>query len=429
MRKLAYLCFIFPAFGCRCHAPPPAGGAEGNAAPRASTTAGAAIAATIAPTQKSHGTPMRSYVTPFGSTRSSRVHVPPRPRYQFVRAGRIEIAKAYSYRWTRPQFVLLNEAATRVIVDLGNWFEIHATDWSDRRDGGTFHFGTLYAVEDSVLMEGEMFLVGDRRSWGPVNAQLGDNKLFGDRPAQRLEGLRFFFVVQNLNSEDPHSDGHENDKVPPDVIVEQTRAHSPERAFADNEHWQPVWAARFEGRGQGAIADDLRMAVAMQDGRFFVLDGDTGSHLVDRRIAFSPSDISAVGTSFVLLAKTEHGTSVLFLDAAGDERARGEVSFEALQPPIDAGNGRVYIMGRGVAAFQDGKRLFANAYADPMFGTAFADGSMAIAAGVELRIVGPDGKARQTFTTAEGDPITTPPAIGSDGSVWVGTEKAIYVAR
>lgn len=424
MRKLAYLCFMFPAFGCRSHATPPAGGAEGNAAPHASTTA----SATLAPTQKSHGTTMRSYVTPFGSTRSSRVHVPPRPRYQFVRAGRVEMAKAYSYLWTRPQFVLLNEAATRVIVDLGDWFEIHATDWSDRRDDGTFHFGTLYAVEDSVLRDGALFIDAPG-NMGRVEPELGDHKVHDDRPAQRLEGSRFFFVVQNLNSESPHSDGHENDKVPPDVTVEQTRASFPERAFADREHWECVWLESIEGRGQGAIADDLRIAVAMQDGRFFVLDGDTGSHLVDRRIAFSPSDISAVGTSFVLLAKTEHGTSVLFLDPAGDERARGAVSFEALQPPIDAGNGRVYIMGRGVAAFQDGKRLFANAYADPMFGTAFADGSMAIAAGVELRIVGPDGKARQTFTTAEGDPITTPPAIGSDGSVWVGTEKAIYVAR
>jgi hypothetical protein len=64
-----------------------------------------------------------------------------------------------------------------------------------------------------------------------------------------------------------------------------------------------------------------------------------------------------------------------------------------------------------------------------MFGTAFQDGALAVAVGPELRIVNRDGQIRQRYNTAEHEPITTPPAIASDGSVWVGSATALYVAR
>lgn len=47
----------------------------------------------------------------------------------------------------------------------------------------------------------------------------------------------------------------------------------------------------------------------------------------------------------------------------------------------------------------------------------------------ELRFVSRDGAIRQSFHTADGDMITTPPAIGPDGTIWVATSKALYVAR
>ena len=117
------------------------------------------------------------------------------------------------------------------------------------------------------------------------------------------------------------------------------------------------------------------------------------------------------------------------LDLQGKETWHAEVPFEILQPPIDGSDGRIYVMGMGAAAFQDGKLLFVTPSAVPMFGTAFQDGTLAVAVGQELRIVDRDGHVRQHFSTAEHEPITTPPAIGSDGSVWVASAKALYVAR
>ena len=73
--------------------------------------------------------------------------------------------------------------------------------------------------------------------------------------------------------------------------------------------------------------------------------------------------------------------------------------------------------------------MFVTPSAVPMFGTAFADGTMAIAAGPELRVVDRDGKILQRLATPEGENITTPPAIAADGSIWVGTATAVYVAR
>ncbi len=132
---------------------------------------------------------------------------------------------------------------------------------------------------------------------------------------------------------------------------------------------------------------------------------------------------------FLNAAPPRWKTIVHHLDLQGKETWHAEVPFEVLQPPIDGSGGRVYLMGMGAAAFQDGKLLFSTPSAVPMLGTAFQDGTLAVAVGPELRIVAPDGQIRQRFTTAEREAITTPPAIGSDGSVWVGTGKGLYVAR
>jgi hypothetical protein len=61
--------------------------------------------------------------------------------------------------------------------------------------------------------------------------------------------------------------------------------------------------------------------------------------------------------------------------------------------------------------------------------TAFDDGSLAVTTGSELRLVARDGTIAQVFRVDKGEELTTPPAIGSDGWVWVASVKAVYVAR
>ena len=104
------------------------------------------------------------------------------------------------------------------------------------------------------------------------------------------------------------------------------------------------------------------------------------------------------------------------------------VPFEVLQPPVDGGAGRIYLLGNGFAAVQDGHLLWSKPSSTMILGTAFAGGELALATGPELRIVARDGSIRQSLRT-DGEPIAAPPAIASDGAVWVATNKALYVAR
>ena len=59
--------------------------------------------------------------------------------------------------------------------------------------------------------------------------------------------------------------------------------------------------------------------------------------------------------------------------------------------------------------------------------TAFADGTLAVVRGTELQIVANDGSIKQSLRAAE--ELTTYPAIGPDGAVWVASARTLYVAR
>jgi hypothetical protein len=201
------------------------------------------------------------------------------------------------------------------------------------------------------------------------------------------------------------------------------------------------WDDAFDGLGSGAIGADRRVAVAMQDGRFIVLSPDgelappgyraarKSTHLVETKLPFAPYDVSVVPPGYALLARSDQSISLHVLGADGAERWSAPVSFTPTEPPIDGSDGRIYLVGNGFAAYENGKALWSSPASSAQYATAYADGTVALAAGAELRIVGRDGSIRQTFRTAQGEPITTPPAIADDGSVWVATASALYVAR
>jgi len=45
------------------------------------------------------------------------------------------------------------------------------------------------------------------------------------------------------------------------------------------------------------------------------------------------------------------------------------------------------------------------------------------------RIVSRDGTVVQRLRVPEGDALVVPPAVTADGTVWLATAKALYVAR
>ncbi|MFO0761951.1 MAG: hypothetical protein U0359_36260 [Byssovorax sp.] len=252
------------------------------------------------------------------------------------------------------------------------------------------------------------------------------------------------------------------DQVGARMRIVSERFYLPERYTSDL-----VWQEDLAGAGCGAIAEDRRIAVAMRAGRFLVFDGNNatpdlkGVRLVDVPISFAAYDLSVVEGGFAALsvgapmpesappfsplgaslakeARRVEGlnapplrfhTVVHLLDPQGRVTAETEVPFEVFEPPIDGGGGRVYVFGHGVAAFDQGRLLYAQPSPLPMLATAFEDGSLALAIGHELRLLSRDGVVRQSFFTAAGETISAPPAIGADGSIWVGTERALYVAR
>ena len=389
---------------------------------------------------------MKSYVAEYASAaRNSRVGVPFRPLAAMGRVTRLD-APALS--------VVVDPAVEHVGV-------VHHFSYGVFTAGG----GGIKSGESTLtklqLLQSGYLRNGTERSWDDNYVGISVSAS-GIKWAILVDAPWLVYVVSQPKT---YNMSHESG---PESWPAEIKIVSEEFDVGNSRLARTIWKERFPGAGCGAIAADHRVAVALRNGRFYVFDarpkppGSTywGHTLVDVPIDFSPYDMSIVESGYAILAagdpidkpspRTELDrhlalraqrieetgellprwkTVLHHLGPDGVETYRHEVPFEVLQPPIDAGNGRIYLMGNGTAAFQDGKLLFLTASSTPMFGTAFDDGTMAIAAGFELRIVGADGKVRQTFTTAEQEAITAPPAIGSDGSVWVGTTKALYVAR
>jgi hypothetical protein len=130
----------------------------------------------------------------------------------------------------------------------------------------------------------------------------------------------------------------------------------------------------------------------------------------------------------VLGAPAMRGHTLHALDAAGREAWSAEVPFQIMQPPIDCA-GRICLAGFGLASVEQGRVVWSRYVGEVVYATAFDDGSLAVGWGHDLRMLSRDGAERQRLSVADDERITTPPAIAGDGSIWVATAEAVYVAR
>ncbi len=198
--------------------------------------------------------------------------------------------------------------------------------------------------------------------------------------------------------------------------------------------------------GRRAIDEGGHAVLALRSGRFVVLlsQGDAttrhGIPALDAPIDPGATDLSIVppfalilyggGDAGQYIKSVSEDLTTTRIDARlpdGSLAWRVSLPFLAGQPAID-GNGRVYVVGTGIAALDlSGHVLWSAASSVPMRATAFADGTLAVVRGSALQIVASDGGIRQQFLAAE--ELTTYPAIGSDGAVWVASAKTLYVAR
>ena len=223
------------------------------------------------------------------------------------------------------------------------------------------------------------------------------------------------------------------------------------------------WSQTLQGDGLGAIDAEGRALVVLETGvvvrysstvhaRAGGTEWSGGTVDLKGKVPKAPYDISITRAGYALLLEAKWGGSIAELDPGAETRAplfhptrattlqlldeqlkerwRARVEWWVTQPPVDAGEGRVVLAGEGVACFENGQLLWRRAPdGNRSYVTAFGDGSLAIAHAMSISIVDRDGKELQSFHTKEGDFFTAPPAPAADGSIWLASDKAIYVVR
>jgi hypothetical protein len=371
---------------------------------------------------------MKSYRTPYASTtRASRVDAPLRRFESLAHMAPLE---------TAPTFALTNESGDHVVLDDGSRYRVHAANGAKTAEGGKDNVPALVWAA-SLVVNGREYDFADNPGPGVVVAMPGSR---ADKSwAFEMSPTETGWVLQLGNRPVPGGVPQPGggwvrvwNDTPDEVSLLWARFAPPGSGFT-----QPVVTATIAGRGCGAIADDRRFAVAMFDQRFFVydparpVDQASGQSVptAAAKLAFVPYDISVVDGGVALLSGGQSRGVVHLLDWQGHEQWEASIPFDVDSPPIDAGGGRVFLVGSGFAAAEHGKTLWAQPSRAHTFATALADGSVLVATGPELRAVSRDGVIRQTLRIPEGDAIVTPPAVAADGSAWVATAKGLYRAR
>jgi hypothetical protein len=334
-----------------------------------------------------------------------------------------------------PRAVVVNEAGDHVALDLGHRFEVRSATGAVGPQGAKTAGVALVLDASGVFVDDkDVPLAGGppRRAMRTVGSDL-------DRVwALRLGISDAVLVLQrgpvNFMRHAVLSNGavaEVSDRSSSSIQLQVGRFSGDAPASFSKDR-----GAYFDVDGCGALGADGRAGLALADGRFLVFDVDRAGvgpvmqPVATSRLSFVALDISAVDGGFALLSGAPGGTGVHLLDTRGVEVWQATVPFAVDAPPIDAGGGRVYVAGSSLSALEAGKVLWTQPSSTArVFATSLADGSVLVALGPELRAVDRDGAVVQVLQAPEGDAFVAPPAVAGDGSVWLATAKALYVAR
>ena len=361
-----------------------------------------------------------SYVTSYASPlKSSRVGA---MRRRYASLDRVPIGWPEDPSPVRllPRFVFASPDGAHLIVDWTRSF--------DYRDGTGKHIGGARKVAprfDLTAADDAFYIYGNDVLWSGASTGVAP-AVTGYTDRGSMLAFRFDKSRRIIVNQDSPIDPHGGDDWGVDVFAD--RFAKPDRSYAEVVFWKG-----YRGHGVAAIGADWRIVLAMDDGRLRILSDtgnaqDTPIELLRVKLPYAATTLSLAPPLILTTSDGDAGTTVHALDDQGVEKWRADVAFSVRQPPVD-GAGRVVVIGSGIAAIEDGRIVWSQVSAVPMLGTAFADGTLAVSVGSELRIVDREGTILQSLRTAEGDTVMTPPCIVSDGSVWVATERALYVAR
>ena len=363
-----------------------------------------------------------SYVTSYASPlRSSRVGA---TRRTYASLSRVAVGwpdGAPEEARLKPRFLFASPDGAHLITDWGPAY--------DHRDGTGKYLGghdknpqfDLTAANDAFYIYGNEVLW----SGGPTTTEKPTS---GTSPEGSMLAFRFDarrrFIVTQVSPVAPHGAGNWA------VQVYADRFAKPDRSYAEL-----IFLGGFRGRGVAAIGPDWRIVLAMGDKLLRILS-DSGDpkeggpvELVRLQLPYVATTLSLVLPQIVMTSPSGTGTTVHALDASGVEHWNATVPFAVNQPPVDCAGGRVVVVGDGIASIEDGRVVWSHASPAPIRGTAFEDGTLALSVGPELRIVDREGTILQALRVTAGETVLTPPCILADGSIWVATEHALYVAK
>jgi hypothetical protein len=380
------------------------------------------------PPPASSGLPS-SYVTSYASPlRSSRVAAARRlytglQRIPFTDSSGAEIpanASGAGTYWPVPRFLYVSPDGAHLAIDRGGSYEVRDTT-------GKYLRGTEKVARfDLTVTDEAYYIYANEALWsGAPTATQKPNSGYspeGWTLALRQDGGRRVIATQN-SPVVPHGGPGWN------VDVYADRFAKPDHSYAEL-----VFSGFFPGHGVAAIGPDWRIVLAMDDGTLRVFSDTSDPELrpieiVHTRLPYVAVTLSLAPPLILTTSSDPAGARVHALDSAGVEKWSVAVPFAIRQPPVDGGGGRVVALGDGIASIDNGRIDWVQPSPVPILGTAFDDGTMALSVGAELRVVDRAGSIRQALRVAPGETVSTPPCITTDGSVWIATQRAFYVAR
>lgn len=347
-----------------------------------------------------------SFSYPYASSLRNSQVVVVRKRYAGFERRKIENCGSQPEPTRSPPFALVvSPDGQRGILSWSNESDLfNATGCARRMDAG-----------DPVALDGEVFINGTGLTWEPKG--LAEPSLNGPAVARRIENERQASII-NYPVNVPGG------LRPPALGIEGGYRHQPS---------SPSWYFVLHGHtGVAAIGADFTVVLAVDNGMLQVYSlvphaRELPTLVAERNVGIAAKWVSIIGQHIMFVAPDGAGSKLQVF--AGDTTPVYSLSvpFEVLQPAVAGKGGRAYLVGKGIAAVDDGKVTWTHPSNEPIYASTFEDGSLALATGKRLDFVKPDGTVDQTFNTEE--PLVAPPAIAGDGSVWAASATALYIAR
>jgi hypothetical protein len=174
------------------------------------------------------------------------------------------------------------------------------------------------------------------------------------------------------------------------------------------------------------LLDGRDAIVALADGSILRSDGRSIVELVASS-GHATADLSLCGETIVAVDASRRALRAY--DAGGSLRWSVAVPFPLTQPPLDGGRERVYAVGHGLVAIDDGRLAWHVAARERVYATSLGRDGIVVGCGPWVDHVDRDGTTRMRAETPDRSICCTPPAASASGELHLGTTSGLYILR